>query len=235
MKKLLTIAAVSALALSTLSAGETYTRQSAGKSTYTPAPMEHEAKGGLYVAIFGGVNVAQTGDIQEENVGGIIGEIDTEVDTEIGWFGGLKLGYVFPTRSVLKPVIEVEGFYNGVETKFDTDTDFGNFDVNADFHSAVFMVNALLKFDFGKFQPYLGGGIGYAHTWINNVEVNDVEVEEAEDDEGTLAYQGIAGLEYHINEQIGVFTEYKALVFDEVGGIDTYVNHLIGVGVRVGF
>jgi len=235
MKQLVTIAAVSVLTLSTLTAGETTTRISSGKSSYTPSPMEPEAKGGLYVAIFGGVNVAQTGDIEDENIGGIVGDLDSEVDSEIGWFGGVKLGYVFPTRSVVKPVIEVEGFYNGVDARFEADTDIGNFDVDADFHSAVFMVNAMLKFDCGRFQPYLGGGVGYAHTWINNVEVDGTELDDVDEEEGTFAYQGIAGVEYHINDKIGVFTEYKALVYDEVGGIETYINHLIGFGVRIGF
>lgn len=234
MKKLLTaFAAISALAVATATAGEV--TRSTGK-TYTPTPMEPETKGGLYVAIFGGVNVAQTGDVDdEEDDVGLLGDVSADINSDVGWFAGLKFGYVFPCESVVKPVLEIEGFYNGVNADFDVDTDLGDFNVNADFHSAVFMVNAMAKFDLGKFQPYIGAGIGYAHTWIDQVEVDDVEVDDVGEDEGTLAYQGIAGLEYHVTDKIGIFTEYKALVFDEVGDVDTYINHLVGIGVRFGF
>ena len=219
-------------ALSSLLAGESHVRSSSkGFTPMEPPPP----RGGLYVAIFGGLNMAQTGDVEVDDSDGLLGGIEAEIESDFGWFGGLKLGYVFPTDGPVKPVIEVEGFYNGVEAEFDTDSDFGNFDVSADLHSAVFMVNAIAKFECGRFQPYLGAGIGYAHTWFDQVEVDGVEVDGAGDDEGTFAYQGLAGLEFQVSDQLGVFTEYKALIYNDVGDVETYVNHLLGFGVRIGF
>jgi opacity protein-like surface antigen len=196
--------------------------------------MERQASGGLYVAIFGGVNVGQTADV-EDNDAGIFGTIDTELDSDIGWFGGLKFGYACPVPSVIKPAIELEGFYMGINSTFTNESDFGDFDLNADFHSAVFMVNAKVQFDLGRFQPYLGAGLGYAHTWIDEVEVAGRKIEGAESDEGTFAYQGIAGFEVKMTERVGIFTEYKAVVLHDLGDVTNYVNHLVGAGVRIGF
>lgn len=220
MKKLfLAVLALTSISLSPAMAGVATTYDA-------PPPEVAPQKGGLYVAIFGGLNVHQTADVNDIAAT----EIDLESDT--GWFAGLKLGYVFPTEAILKPVIEVEGFYNGVEAQYETDA---GFEFSSDFHSGVFMVNAMLKFDLGRFQPYLGGGIGYAHVWANEIEVDEEEIEDTERDGGTFAYQGIAGVEFHVSDRLGVFGEYKALVLDEVVGLENYLNHLVGVGLRFGF
>lgn len=224
MKKLSILAAIAASAALALPALAGQRMEYTSSKTYT-APPEPEPKGGLYVAIFGGVNVHQDADTQD------VGGLEAELDSDTGWFAGAKFGYMMPVRSVIKPVFEVEGFYNGVDANFDVN----GTSVSHDLHSGVVMFNAILKFDLGKFQPYLGAGLGYAHAWFKNSEVNGVEVDGDEVDEGTFAYQGIAGLEYHVTETVGVFTEYKALVYHDLDGIENYLHHLVGVGIRLGF
>jgi opacity protein-like surface antigen len=121
----------------------------------------------------------------------------TDTNSNVGWFGGLKLGYEFPTSSIWKPAVEVEGFYNGINTSGDANSNksikglrtsdddgdetaepFANPDavvpatkVNAHFtdqiNSAVFMLNGIIKLDLGKFRPYLGAGVGLAYVTHN--------------------------------------------------------------------
>ena len=55
-------------------------------------------------------------------------EIAVEPREKVGFVGGLKLGYVFGTDTV-RPAIELDAFYNGVEADLDprvngNDTDF---------------------------------------------------------------------------------------------------------------
>jgi opacity protein-like surface antigen len=227
MKILLTTLASSTLALSTVFAG------TPAYDSYTPQRMERDSNR-FYVALFGGVNVAQTADVEDFDAG-FLGRIESDLESETGWFAGLKFGFVCPTTSVVKPVLELEGFYNGVEQNFENRSRFGNFETSADLHSAVAMANLKVKFDLGRFQPYIGAGAGYAHTWVREVQINDTEIADAEQDEGTFAYQGIAGFDIGITDRVSIFTEYKALVFHELGDVENYVNHLVGVGVRVGF
>jgi opacity protein-like surface antigen len=232
MKTLLTTIAACSLAAVTATAGETYV--SRGDSKYAPTPTERMREGGLYIGLYGGVNVGQTADIDDEE-SDLVGDIESELDSDIGWFGGLKFGYVFPTASVVKPAIELDAFYMGINSELNTETDFGDFDISADFHSAVVMANVKVQFDLGTFQPYIGAGLGYAHTWVDEVEFDGTEVEGADSDEGTFAYQGIAGFDIKLSERLALFTEYKAVVLHDLGDVKNYVNHLVGVGVRIGF
>jgi opacity protein-like surface antigen len=228
MKILLTTIAASTVALGSLLAGEV------SRESYTPQPMERDTSSRFYVAVFGGINMAQTADVEDVDAGPL-GSIETDLESEAGWFGGLKFGFVCPVESVVRPVLEIEGFYNGVEANFRNETRFGDFDTSADFHSAVAMANVKVQFDLGRFKPYIGAGAGYAHTWIRNVEFEGAEVTGAEDDEGTFAYQGIAGFDIAVSDRLSVFSEYKALVYHELGDVKNYVNHLLGAGVRIGF
>jgi opacity protein-like surface antigen len=100
---------------------------------------------------------------------------------KLGEFGGLKLGYEFPTTGIIKPALEFEGSYNTLNTSgtmksdhvitglrdFDADGDetsepFLNPDavvaptrVNAHFtdnmQEGVFMLNGLIKFDLERY------------------------------------------------------------------------------------
>lgn len=197
----------------------------AAESKFIQQP-EPEIFGGPYIAPFGGVNLYQNEDIA-------FGSLDPEV----GWFAGLKIGYLFRDPGLFKPAVELEGFYNGVESDFNnllgTDVDF-----SADFHSANIMLNLIGKWDLGTWQPYLGMGLGAAHVWLDNpeFEVGDTTFEGSDDSEWSFAYQGIAGIDYRITERFTVFAEYKALVYNQPVDLDgQYLHHLLGIGLRFGF
>ena len=86
---------------------------------------------------------------------------------DVGFFGGIKLGYVFGT-GVVRPTVEGDFFYNGFRGggNFTLRDSFG--DVLAQrnattwINTGAFMANFLLRFAPGnqKFQPYAGAGVG---------------------------------------------------------------------------
>ena len=93
--------------------------------------------------------------------------LDVSPKNDVGFFGGIKLGYVFGT-GVVRPTIEGDFFYNG----FDGGANFTLRDIdnvvlaqrNATtwINTGAFMANFILRFAPGnqKFQPYVGAGVG---------------------------------------------------------------------------
>jgi opacity protein-like surface antigen len=53
--------------------------------------------------------------------------------------------------------------------------------------------------------------------------------------EVTLAYQGIAGVDYKVTDKIAVFAEYKALFFYDGPYYHNLLNNIVIAGVKVGF
>src|SRR5438067_2930429 len=99
---------------------------------------------------------------------------------DVGFFGGIKLGYVFGT-GVIRPTVEGDFFYNGFRGG-------GNFTVRDSFgdvlaqrnattwiNTGAFMGNFILRFAPGnqKFQPYVGAGVGVYYAESAGVEVQD--------------------------------------------------------------
>ena len=129
-------------------------------------------------------------------------------DNEVGIVAGLKGGYVFGT-GFLRPVIEADLFYNGRDAA----------------RSGAFLGNFLLKFDFGQFQPYLGGGVG-GYT---------VDTDSGFDESG-LAYQVVGGADFYLSQKFSLFAEYKWLNYDDyLGSAETLHQHIFVAGARFHF
>lgn len=207
------------LAIPVLQAGTSY-----DKRIQEPA---NQSLGHPYIALFGGANVQQSAD----TVG-----IDGFESNNTGWFAGLKAGYEFETQAWANAAFEFEGFYSRADADFDIAP---GVTTSGDIHAVALMANAYVKFKpMWHLRPYVGGGIGAAHLWLRDAEVNVPGVGKVgiPDDEGwTFAYQGIAGFDVRINEHWSVFAEYHALVFHDAIGLDNYLNHLVGGGVRFHF
>src|SRR5260370_30819637 len=120
---------------------------------------------GFYGAIDGGANVFQ-------NRGGTKVFSDEFGDTltvdpknDVGGFGGIKLGYVFG-RGVFRPTVEGDFFYNGFKgganfTLREPDGDLiRSSSLNTTINTGAFMGNFIARFAFGRFQPYVGAGVG---------------------------------------------------------------------------
>lgn len=213
---------------------------------------------GPYVSVFGGVNVHQSGDLDTRF-------LDWDLQPDTGWLAGLKLGYAFKTNSFLLPAVELEGFYNRldfeqtahVEDRYRSEflrvDHEDSYKITADVHAAAIMLNGLLRFDLGRFRPYIGGGIGVAHVWFKNGKFDIKHRSEYRGEfisdsfsyrfsghfndvrEWSFAAQGIAGFELYATKRISVFAEYKALWLRDAVQVSDYVNHLVAGGVRLYF
>lgn len=212
---------------------------------------------GFYGAIFGGANVHQDADIDDLEVRarGLDFDIETDLDSETGWFAGVKLGYVWDTHSLLLPALELEGFYNRVDVNIDSHSDVLATDarVSGELKSGVFMLNLLGKFDLGRFRPYIGAGAGAAYLEAGDIrgrvrirgeEFIDVEADADDIDEvadvnsegWTFAWQAIGGFDVYVTDNISIFAEYKELWFvADSDEISNYLQHLVGGGIRIHF
>ena len=202
-------------------------------------PVATVAEGGPYWAIFGGANVKQSSDNNQSRGG--VGRLADEEQNELGWFAGLKYGYEFASPNRVRFALEGELLYSQLDAETESNDGAFSLRTKGDFSAAAFMINGLVKFEpIWSLRPYIGAGAGVAY-----VELQDVESEvtfkgtrlvnrtQADAEDWTFAFQGIAGLDFQLNERISIFTEYKALVFHDAVGVDNYINHLVGVGVRV--
>ena len=200
---------------------------------------------GFYGAIDAGANVYQDlGDTRTFNQSftgfGATLDLDEKLEpkNEVGFFGGIKLGYVFGT-GVVRPTVEGDFFYNGFRPGADLTLNgaftpcpgcqtvnigslHGN--VNTWINSGAFMANFILRFAPGnqRFQPYVGAGVGayYAQSEGVNFQIESVHIRfspnELRESAGTnafadLAWQIIAGSDYYWTPKFSTFIEYHFL------------------------
>ena len=233
----------------------------AGTETYkqvAPPPPPPMYGLGFYGAIDMGANVYQNrGDTRTftQDNPDLIGFGDTlEVDpkNDVGFFGGIKLGYVFGT-GVVRPTIEGDFFYNGFRGGANfTLRDIDNVvlaqrNATTWINTGAFLANFILRFAPGnqKFQPYLGAGVGIYYAESAGVEVTDPTTGTVPINTGgganhtDLAFDVVAGADYFFNPQWSAFIEYKYLNYQSTQ-IDTDQNRalgqqLVGAGVRFFF
>src|SRR5213080_2860956 len=221
------------------------------------APPPPELYGlGFYGAIDMGANIYQNrgGDrtFSDDNPNSpFFGDtLTVSPKNDVGFFGGVKLGYVFGT-GVFRPTIEGDFFYNGFRggADFTLRDSFG--DVLRQSHlttwinTGAFMGNFIGRFAFGRFQPYAGAGVGIYYAESAGVEVRDPVTGRVPVNTGggrshaDLAWQVVAGSDYYWNPKFSTFIEYHFLVYTSTQ-IDTNESrdlgqHLLGAGVRFHF
>src|SRR5439155_1628335 len=182
---------------------------------------------GFYGAIDAGANIYQNrGDSQtftDDNPNSPFFGSNLIVDpkNDVGFFGGIKLGYVFGT-GVVRPAVEGDFFYNG----FRGGADFTLKDSAGDvlrssslttwINTGAFMGNFILRFAPGnqKFQPYAGAGVGVYYAESAGFEFQG----QRENFSGSggrshadLAWQIIAGSDYYWTPKFSTFIEYHYL------------------------
>jgi opacity protein-like surface antigen len=212
------------------------------------APPPPELYGlGFYGAIDMGANLFQNrgGDRTFSNDFGDTLEISPKND--VGFFGGAKLGYVFLT-GVFRPTIEGDFFYNGFRggSDFTLKDSFGEVlrssSATTWINTGAFMGNFISRFAFGRFQPYVGAGVGIYFAESAGAEFQGPR--------GTfnsgggrshadLAWQIIAGTDYYWTPKFSTFIEYKFLNYTSAQ-VNTNESRnlgqqLLGAGVRVHF
>jgi opacity protein-like surface antigen len=220
------------------------------------APPPPELWGtGFYGAIDMGANIYQNrGDTQtffEDNRFLTFSDkLTVDPKNDVGFFGGIKLGYVFLT-GVVRPTLEGDFFYNGFRggADFTFRDPFGNVlaerDATTWINTGAFMGNFILRFAFGRFQPYAGAGVGIYYAESAGVEVQDPITGRVPINTGggqshaDLAWQVVAGSDYYWTPKLSTFLEYKFLNYTSTQ-IDTdqdrdLKQHLLGAGVRLHF
>ena len=229
------------------------------KQVAPPPPPELYGLG-FYGAIDAGANVYQnrggdrtfTGDnrINDITDRDFNATLDVSPKNDVGFFGGVKLGYVFGT-GVVRPTIEGDFFYNGFRGGADFtlrdrfgDT-IGERNVTTWINTGAFMANFILRFSFGRFQPYAGAGVGIYYAESAGVEIRDPVTGRVPVNTGggashaDLAWQVIAGTDYYWNPKFSTFIEYHYLDYTSTQ-INTNQSrdlgqHLVGAGVRFHF
>ena len=207
MKKLLFSAvALTGLLAASLRAGPTPEY----KQVAPPPPPMYGL--GFYGAIDAGANVYQDrggnrsfssdadGDSIDRDPRFFGSTLEVNPKNDVGFFGGIKLGYVFGS-GVVRPTVEGDFFYNGFRggadftlneaftspvppgfgtpgTGFPADnTVFSTHQRNVTtwINSGAFLANFILRFGAAdsRFQPYVGAGVGGYYAESAGVEVQD--------------------------------------------------------------
>jgi hypothetical protein len=213
----------------------------AGETYSAPAPTPEVFGSGWYGAINLGANIYQDrGDVRVFTNGfGDTLTLDPNNDT--GFYGGIKLGYVFGTGTV-RSAFEGDFFYNGWDTGADSTLIVGGVTTNSTtsvrINTGAFMGNYLLKFGNGKFQPYIGAGLGvyYGESAGGNFGPFTVGGGSSHAD---FAWQVIAGSDFYLNTRNSLFVEYKFLEYTasqaDFGDNRVLGQHLLGAGWRFHF
>jgi opacity protein-like surface antigen len=213
---------------------------------------------GFYGAIDMGANIYQNrGDTRtftDDNPNSPFFGDSLTVDpkNDVGFFGGLKLGYVF-LKGVVRPTFEGDFFYNGFRGggNFTLRDSFGDVlaqrNVSTWINTGAFMGNFILRFAPGnqRFQPYAGAGVGIYFAESAGTEVQDPVTGRVPINTGggqshaDLAWQIVAGSDYYWTPKLSTFIEYKFLNYTSTQ-IDTNQDrdlkqHLLGAGVRLHF
>ena len=201
---------------------------------------------GFYGAIDMGANVFQDrgGDRTFTNEFGDTLVVDPKND--VGFFGGIKGGYVFGT-GVFRPTVEGDFFYNGFRGGADTTLTIDgvvvrNVDATTFINSGVFMGNFIARFAFGRFQPYVGAGVGIYFAESAGIDVTGPRGTfngGGGQSHSDLAWQIIAGTDYYFTPKFSTFVEYKFLEYTSTQ-IETNKSldlgqHLVGAGLRFHF
>ena len=237
----------------------------AGTETYkqvAPPPPPPMYGLGFYGAIDMGANVYQnrggdrtfTGDNRDLDPTDRDFDATLEVSpkNDVGFFGGIKLGYVFGT-GVIRPTIEGDFFYNGFRGGADFtlrdqfDDVIAQRNVTTWINTGAFLANFILRFAPGdqRWQPYFGAGVGGYYAESAGVEVVDPVTGRVPINTGggashaDLAFDALAGMDYFFSPQFSAFIEYKYLNYQSTQ-IETRENRalgqqLVGAGVRFFF
>ena len=176
--------------------------------------------------------------------------LDVNPKNDVGFFGGVKLGYVFGT-GIVRPTLEGDFFYNGFRggADFTLRDNFDNViaqrDLTTWINTGAFMGNFILRFNFGRFQPYAGAGVGVYFAESAGAELVDpvtgrVPVNTGGGESHTdLAWQVVAGSDYFFTQNMSAFIEYKYLDYTstqiETNQSRDLGQQLLGAGVRFFF
>lgn len=224
-------------------------------------PVEgKKKKSGAYVGVFAGTTISQDADMELQYVGR---SIDYNVADHSGdLLVGMEVGYSWKTRYPVEVGLEFEGFFGSTEiNSFASDpgaqepprqrSDVAS--AQADLNYVVFMLNGIVTVDLRKFpqlgpivprfRPYAGGGIGGAQLFYRNQRLQTVgdlastptapSVTPFGIDEFVFASQIFLGVEYKVNEKLGIYGEFRRLYFAKTNDLDSFHTDVVIGGLHL--
>jgi opacity protein-like surface antigen len=133
-------------------------------------------------------------------------------------------------------------FYNGWQSGADSTltvngvTTFNS--ASWDINSGAFMTNGLIRFASGRFQPYIGFGIGCYYAEVASATFGPFNFSGGSS-HADFAWQAIAGADYYLDHRNSLFIEYKFLEYTasqaDIGDSRVLGQHLLGGGWRFHF
>jgi opacity protein-like surface antigen len=230
------------LAISLLAAGSLLAGPPDYKAT-APAPPPCEYGVGWYAALEGGANVYQSYNDNFSRTFPNEDVLSLHIDHNVGGYGGIKIGYVFGTGTV-RFALEEDMFYNGIPTDVHLKLNGTEIAHSSNLiNSGAFMTNFIVRFAFGKFQPYAGAGVG---AYYAAAAGSDITFDRSGRtfstgggaNSGSLAWDVIAGADYYWSCKWSTFVEYHYLDYvalDIGNGNHQFGQHLVGAGLRFHF
>lgn len=182
---------------------------------------------GLYLS--GAIGGAWPQDAEFDGTG-----VRAEASFDPGLFGSLALGTAFG-----------ENWRGEAEFSYrvtDVDAITGAANGSGDVSGVAGMVNGYYDlFSGSDWRPYVGAGIGLMRLDADGV--SPVGGSSIDDDDVVAAVQGIVGIGYRLDKNLGLFTDYRFLAttgpeFTTAAGVETegeYREHRIVVGLRWSF
>jgi OOP family OmpA-OmpF porin len=158
---------------------------------------------GPYLGLGAGIGFAEDNDIR-------FGDVDSKTKYDIGPTGTVSLGYGFDFGLRL----ELEGGYRlfGVD-------EVGGAGGDGRLQIGSAMVNAIYDVPLPTFGipllPHVGVGVGYAHLWNRSLPHGPAGLTVKGQDD-TIAFQGIAGLDYVITPNLVAGIDYKYFLAHDV-------------------
>lgn len=193
---------------------------------------------GWYGALHGELSFAEETDLQLN--GPQVGQVSYDVE----YAAGVALGYRPDLRgrgSLLNNArIELEATYREVDFDDLSNRTIAPAGFGGSIESYVVMANAYYDFhNNSNWTPYAGAGLGYASHQFDSVTI------QTDDDDGVVAYQGMAGLAYRIEpyNNVDVGFGYRYFGTQEIDVTSAtgasvemdYDSHNIEAFLRVGF
>src|SRR5437763_4339100 len=241
-KSLLLTAIVVGFLTASLQAGEAV----AYKQVAPPPPPELYGLG-FYGAIDAGANVYQDRGRTKVFSDEFGDTLTIDPKNDVGFFGGLKLGYVFGT-GVFRPTVEGDFFYNGFRggANFTLRDPFGDVvrssSLTTWINTGAFMGNFIARFAFGRFQPYVGAGLGIYYAESAGAEFQGPHGtfnSGGGKSHADFAWQIIAGTDYYWTPKFSTFIEYHFLDYTSTQHNTNETRdlgqQLVGAGLRFHF
>ena len=116
-------------------------------------------------------------------------------------------------------------------------------DFSGNINTGAFMSNFIARFAFGRFQPYVGAGVGIYYAASPGFTINtpggtfNTSGDRTHTD---LAWDIVAGADYYFSPKMSTFIEYKYLEytgsqFENTTSDRNLGQQLIGAGMRFHF